>query len=144
MLFELAWSPPRNHCHAEWLWWLRAMQEPEPRNGAWQEGKNLHFQMLSSPTELQPLHFFTTGGAAALALQVVWTSVVTLCAPFSSSYDLSPKPSSSRLSAGLSCFPKVICNLICVFVPLNIRCADRIGLCRVNRGGFCRSSGSGR
>ena len=38
ILFALSWSLPRNHSHAGWLWWLRAMQEPASRNEAWQKG----------------------------------------------------------------------------------------------------------
>ena len=89
---------------------------------------SLLLQILGSLTELQPSDFFTTEGAEALALQVVIISVLTPWIPFSSSYDLSPKPSSARLSAGLIYFSKVILHLICVFATLSIRYADRIGL----------------
>jgi hypothetical protein len=68
----------------------RAMQEPEPRKESWQQANSLHWQIHSSPSEVQPRDFFTTGVAEVLALQLVATLVLTLWTPFSSSYNLYP------------------------------------------------------
>ena len=68
----------------------RAMQEPEPRKESWQEANSLHWQIHSSPSEVQPRDFFATGVAVALALQLGATLMLILWTPFSSSYNLYP------------------------------------------------------
>ena len=113
--FELAWSPPMNRCHAGWFCGFRAMQESETRKESWSEVKSLPWLIHSTPSELHPRDFFTTGGAAALALELVVTSVLTLWTPFSSSYVLSPKPSSAGLSEVQSWNLKVISKVVSDF-----------------------------
>ena len=66
------------------------MQEPETRKESWSEVKSLPWLIHSTPSELHPRDFFTTGVAVALALQLVATLVLTLWTPFSSSYNLYP------------------------------------------------------
>ena len=57
------------------------MQESEPRKESCQDSKSLLLLILIYPKELKTCGFFTTGGAAALALQGMGTSVFTLCPP---------------------------------------------------------------
>ena len=79
-----------NRCHAGWFCGFWAMQEPETRKESWSEVKSLHWLIHSTPSEVQPRDFFTTGVAEVLALQLVATLVLTLWTPFSSSYNLYP------------------------------------------------------
>lgn len=59
----------------------------------------------------------------------------------SSSYDLSPKPSSAWLSAGPRLNPMAISNRICDFVSQCIRSAGRTDSARQMEVGFCVNSG---